>query len=47
MWKNLYRILKKDGYIENSSLFALYSINVKNNWYKYLSLKQKKLQLKL
>jgi len=45
MWKNLYRILKKDGFIENSSILGLYGINIKGKWYKDLSLKQKKITI--
>ena len=45
MWKNLYRILKKDGFIENSSILGLYGINVKNKWYTDLSSKQKKITI--
>ena len=33
LWKNLYRILKKGGKIENSSILGLYGINVKEKSY--------------
>lgn len=41
LWKNLFRILKKDGKIENSSILELYSFNVKNKLYRELSSKEK------
>ena len=33
LWKNLYRILKKDGKITNSSILPLFCINTKQKWY--------------
>ena len=33
VWKNLYRILKKDGKIINESILGLYGINVKDKWF--------------
>ena len=41
LWKNLYRILKKGGKIENSSILGLYGINVKEKWYDEMNDKEK------
>ena len=41
LWKNLFKILKKDGKIENSSILNLYSLTVKHMWYRELSSKEK------
>lgn len=42
LWKNLYRILKKGGKIENSSILALYGINVKRKWPDMMNAKEKR-----
>ena len=41
LWKNLYRILKKGGKIENSSILGLYGRNVKDKWYDEMNNKEK------
>jgi hypothetical protein len=42
VWKNLYRILKKDGKIINESILGLYGINVKDKWFHDMTKEEQK-----